>query len=69
MLVKRQNGNLAGISLKHSKKFQVYEAKTIPLAIGDKIRITQNERAWITIALTMGPFTRLRISPAGETLF
>jgi conjugative relaxase-like TrwC/TraI family protein len=42
MLVKRQNGNLAGISLKHSKKFQVYEAKTIPLATGDRIRITQN---------------------------
>jgi len=42
MLVERQNGKLAGISLKHAKKLQVYEAKEIPLAVGDQIRITQN---------------------------
>lgn len=51
MLVQRKNGTLATFSLKHAKRFQVYEADTLPLAQGDHIRITQNgqslDKRWI----------------------
>jgi len=42
LLVKRKDGSTSLLSLKQAKRFQVYEAGSLPLAYGDKIRITQN---------------------------
>lgn len=42
LLVKRKDGSTSLLSLKHAKRFQVYETGSLPLAYGDQIRITQN---------------------------
>jgi conjugative relaxase-like TrwC/TraI family protein len=38
----RKNGSAVIVPLDHSRRFQVYESRTIALAAGDMIRITQN---------------------------
>ena len=42
IVVERKNGELAALPLGQAARFQLYEAKTIALAPGDRIRITQN---------------------------
>jgi len=40
--VERENGKTASLPLDNAACFQVYESRTIALAAGDKVRITQN---------------------------
>jgi ATP-dependent exoDNAse (exonuclease V) alpha subunit len=40
--VERENGKAAVLSLDKAARFQVYESRTIALAAGDMVRITQN---------------------------
>lgn len=40
--IERENGKAALLPLDKASRFQVYEARTIALAAGDKVRITQN---------------------------
>jgi conjugative relaxase-like TrwC/TraI family protein len=42
VMVERQNGGTASLPLDAAARFQVYEARKIPLAAGDWLRITQN---------------------------
>lgn len=40
--VERENGKVESLPLDKAARFQVYESRTIALAAGDKVRITQN---------------------------
>jgi conjugative relaxase-like TrwC/TraI family protein len=40
--IERENGEAALLPLDQAARFQVYELRTIALALGDKVRITQN---------------------------
>jgi hypothetical protein len=42
LLAERQGGSAVAVPLDHARRFQVYESRSLALAPGDKVRITQN---------------------------
>ncbi len=42
VMAERKDGSAAAVPLAHARRFQVYESRSLALAPGDRVRITQN---------------------------
>lgn len=65
--VERENGTTTLLPLDQAARFQVYAARTIVLAAGDKIRITQNGFTWDQQRLNNGDLKEVKgFTPEGD---